>query len=241
MNYGLLTLVPIVIVIALALITKRTLEPLILGTLCTYLIIDGAGFAQGWMDAFFRVATDRDHQWVFMVCALFGSLIALLGASHGTLGFSKWLSRLCRGPRSTLFITWVMGILIFVDDYLNIMTLSTCMKKQTDRNKVPREALSYVIDSTGAPVCAILPFSTWAVFFSGLFFAEQGVAQLGYGSAIETFYHVIPFAFYAIAAVVIVPLFGFRANTPARCARPAGRPCASCPFWAAAQSRTAAR
>ena len=55
MNYGLLTLVPIVIVIALALITKRTLEPLILGTLCTYLIIDGAGFAQGWMDAFFRV------------------------------------------------------------------------------------------------------------------------------------------------------------------------------------------
>ena len=105
MNYGLLTLVPIVIVIALALITKRTLEPLILGTLCTYLIIDGAGFAQGWMDAFFRVATDRDHQWVFMVCALFGSLIALLGASHGTLGFSKWLSRLCRGPRSTLFIT----------------------------------------------------------------------------------------------------------------------------------------
>lgn len=209
MDYGLLTLAPIVIVIALALITKRTLEPLILGTLCTYLIIDGAGFAQGWMDAFFRVATDRDHQWVFMVCALFGSLIALLGASHGTLGFSKWLSRLCRGPRSTLFITWVMGILIFVDDYLNIMTLSTCMKKQTDRNKVPREALSYVIDSTGAPVCAILPFSTWAVFFSGLFFAEQGVAQLGYGSAIETFYRVIPFAFYAIAAVVIVPLFGF--------------------------------
>ena len=82
MNYGLLTLVPIVIVIALALITKRTLEPLILGTLCTYLIIDGAGFAQGWMDAFFRVATDRDHQWVFMVCALFGSLIALGAALY---------------------------------------------------------------------------------------------------------------------------------------------------------------
>ena len=86
---------------------------------------------------FFKVATDRDHEWVFMVCALFGSLIALLGASHGTLGFSKWLGRLCRGPKSTLLVTWIMGILIFVDDYLNIMTLSTCMKKLTDTHKVP--------------------------------------------------------------------------------------------------------
>ena len=160
-----------------------------------------------WMDAFFRVATDYSHQWVFLVCALFGSLITLLGASHGTLGFTKILGRLCRGPKSTMLVTWIMGILIFVDDYLNIMTLSTCMKKLTDQRKVPREALSYIIDSTGAPVCAILPFSTWAIFFSGLFFAQPGVADLGYGSAMETFYHVIPFTFYAIAAVIIVPLF----------------------------------
>lgn len=94
-----------------------------------------------------------------------------------------------------------MGILIFVDDYLNIMTLSTCMRKLTDRQKVPRETLSYIIDSTGAPVCALLPFSTWAVFFAGLFYAEAGIPELGYGSAINTFCAVIPFIFYAIAAV----------------------------------------
>ena len=104
------------VVIAVALKTKRTLEPLIIGTILTYIIVDGSSFAQGWMDAFFRVATNRDHQWVFMVCALFGSLIALLGASHGTLGFSKFLGRLCRGPKTTLLVTWIMGILIFVDD-----------------------------------------------------------------------------------------------------------------------------
>lgn len=100
-----------------------------------------------------------------------------------------------------------MGILIFVDDYLNIMTLSTCMRKLTDRQKVPRETLSYIIDSTGAPVCALLPFSTWAVFFAGLFYAEAGIPELGYGSAINTFCAVIPFIFYAIAAVALVPLF----------------------------------
>lgn len=207
MNYGILTLLPIIIVIVIALKTKRTLEPLIVGTLATYMIIDGFGFANGWMDAFFRVASNRDHQWVFMVCALFGSLITLLGASHGTLGFSEKLEKFCRGPKTTLIVTWIMGILIFVDDYLNIMTLSTCMKKLTDRKKIPRETLSYIIDSTGAPVCAVLPFSTWAIFFSGLFFAEAGIPELGYGSAIETFYHIIPFIFYAIAAVFIVPLF----------------------------------
>lgn len=209
MEYGILTLFPIMVVIGLSLITKRILESLIIGTFITYIIVDGFDFASGWMEAFFRVATNRDHQWVILVCALFGSLIALLGASHGTLGFSKLLGRLCRGQKSTMLVTWIMGVLIFVDDYLNIMTLSTCMRKLTDKHKVPREALSYVIDSTGAPVCALLPFSTWAVFFAGLFYAEAGIPELGYGSAIDTFYHIIPFIFYAIAAVLIVPLFGF--------------------------------
>lgn len=207
MDYGIFTLVPVLFVILFALKTKRTLESLILGTLLSYVIMDGFGFAQGWMDAFFRVAADYDHQWVFMVCALFGSLITLLGASHGTLGFTKLLERFCRGPKTSMIVTWIMGILIFVDDYLNIMTLSTCMKKVTDERKVPREALSYIIDSTGAPVCAILPFSTWAIFFAGLFFAEPAVQALGYASGLETFYHVIPFIFYALGAVIIVPLF----------------------------------
>lgn len=209
MEYGILTLVPILVVIVMSLLTKRILESLIVGTLVTYMIVDVTGFAQGWMEAFFTVASNRDHQWVLMVCALFGCLIALLGASHGTLGFSKWLGKLCRGPKSTMLVTWIMGILIFVDDYLNIMTLSTCMRKLSDKHKVPRETLSYIIDSTGAPVCALLPFSTWAVFFASLFYAESGIPELGYGSAINTFYHIIPFIFYAIAAVLIVPLFAY--------------------------------
>ena len=209
MEYGIWTLLPIVVVVGLALATKRTLEPLLAGSVVAYIIISGWDFPTQWANAFFLVASDRDSQWVFMVCALFGSLIALLGASHGTLGFSKWLGKLCRGPKSTLLVTWIMGILIFVDDYLNIMTLSTSMQRLSDHHQIPREALSYIIDSTGAPVCALLPFSTWAVFFAGLFYAEPGVAELGYGSAIETFNHIIPFVFYAIFAVIMVPLFCF--------------------------------
>lgn len=131
MEYGIWTLIPVLFVIAFALKTKRTLEPLIFGTLLTYVITSAARIpsegvyalshiATDWMDAFFRVATDYSHQWVFLVCALFGSLITLLGESHGTLGFTRALGKLCRGPRSTMMVTWIMGILIFVDDYLNL-------------------------------------------------------------------------------------------------------------------------
>lgn len=186
MEYGIWTLIPVLFVIAFALKTKRTLEPLIFGTLLTYVITSAARIpsegvyalshiATDWMDAFFRVATDYSHQWVFLVCALFGSLIMLLGESHGTLGFTRALGKLCRGPRSTMMVTWIMGILIFVDDYLNIMTLSTCMKKLTDQRRVPREALSYIIDSTGArcvPFCRSLPGQS---SFPGYFSRSRGL------------------------------------------------------------------
>lgn len=207
MNYGLLTFVPIIVVIALALKTRKTLFSLIIGTLLCYIIISGVGFYEGWTDAIFRAACKQTNQWVFLVCMLFGSLIALLGASHGTLGFSRLLERFCVGPKSTLIVTWIMGVIIFIDDYLNIMTLSVCMKKLSDKNRIPREALSYVIDSTGAPVCAILPLSTWAVFFSELFYDNAGIKALGYGGPMQTFFHVIPVSFYAIFAIAIVPLF----------------------------------
>ena len=122
MEYGIWTLIPVLFVIAFALKTKRTLEPLIFGTLLTYVITSAARIpsegvyalshiATDWMDAFFRVATDYSHQWVFLVCALFGSLITLLGESHGTLGFTRALGKLCRGPRSTMMVTWITGTL----------------------------------------------------------------------------------------------------------------------------------
>lgn len=104
-------------------------------------------------------------------------------------------------------MAWVLGIIIFVDDYMNIMTISSCMRKLTDRHKVPRESLAYVIDSTGAPACVILPFSTWAIFYAGAFYEQESIQALGYGNAMSTYIRTIPFMFYAIIALAIVPLF----------------------------------
>ena len=70
-----------------------------------------------------------------------------------------------------------------------------------------KHALAYVIDSTGAPVCVLLPFSTWAIFFAGIFWEQSEIVDLGYGSAMATYIHAIPYMFYALVALIIVPLF----------------------------------
>lgn len=210
MNYGFISIVPALLVIVFALATKRTFESLLLGTFATYIFIEGFGFLPAWLDTLLTVVTDRDVQWVVFVCGLFGSLIALLRASNGTVAFSRQLSRICHSARTSLVMTWIMGVLIFIDDYLNIITLGTCMHPLTDKYKEPREALAYVINSTGAPVCVLLPISTWAIFYASIFYQQPEIEALGYGSATATYTHVIPFTFYAIFTLIIVFLFAMK-------------------------------
>ena len=112
-HYGILSVLPALIVIIFALITKRTLEALLLGTIATYVVIYGSSFAPMWSEAFFKAAGDADNQWVLIVCGLFGSLIALLAKSKGTLGFAGKLERYCNTSKKTLLTTWILGILIF--------------------------------------------------------------------------------------------------------------------------------
>lgn len=211
-GYGILTLLPAILVIVTAVKTKRTTEALLIGVIVSYLIIcisGGENFITTVTDSFFSVVTDYDTMWLVVVCGLFGSLIALINKARGTHAFARFLGKICKTEKATLFVAWILGIIIFIDDYMNILTVSACTKKLADKRKAPREALAYIIDSTGAPVCVLLPFSTWAIFFSGVFYEQESIQALGYGSAIQTYIHTIPYMFYAIAAVLIVPLFIF--------------------------------
>lgn len=100
-----------------------------------------------------------------------------------------------------------MGILIFVDDYLNVLTIGVCMKNVCDKRKLPRESLAYMLDATGAADCVLLPFSTWAVFYSTLFWEQPSVQELGYGSAMSAYMHAAPLCFYPILTLLIALLF----------------------------------
>lgn len=206
-NYGLLTLLPALLVIVLAIKSKRTTEPLIIGCVVSYIIIYGLKFVPPLVDTFFGVITDYDNVWIIVTTGLFGSLIALLNASHGTHALANKLRKICKSGKSTLLLSWIFGVIIFIDDYLNIMTINSCMRRLSDKNKVPRESLAYVVDSTGSPTCVLVPLSGWAIFYSEAFFAQEAVRNLGYGSAMEAYVHAIPFIFYAIVSLLLVLLF----------------------------------
>ena len=101
-----------------------------------------SGFYRAWCDLLLSEISNADNQYILLLCGLFGGFIFLLREAKGTLGFSNLLSRFCKNERITMMMSVFLGIIIFVDDYLNIMTVGTCMKDVCDKRKVPRQALA---------------------------------------------------------------------------------------------------
>ena len=203
-HYGALSLVPAAIVIVTALLTRRTLEPLLLGSVIGYIILAGSGFFSAWLDAVYTVMMNSTTVWVILVCGLFGSLVALLEKSGGAMGFSAIAAKVTKNRESALISTWILGIIIFIDDYLNALAVGAAMRKVTDKFGVPREFLAYVINSTGATVCVLIPFSTWSAFMAGQL-ESSGAAEAGAGTAV--YICTIPFILYGWVAILVVPLF----------------------------------
>ena len=207
MEYGALTLIPIVFIIVTAILTRKSFESLMAGSVIACMIMHGTGFFLPWVDMLLETLSDPENQWVILVCGLFGSLIAMLRESRGTSGFIRIGEKLCRSERSALLGTFILGVVIFVDDYLNMLTVGTCMRPICDRRKVPREALAYLLDSTGTPICVLLPFSTWTAFYISLFMKEEAVQAMHFSSGLAMYIQTIPYIFYAIITVIMVFLF----------------------------------
>jgi Na+/H+ antiporter NhaC len=207
MEYGALTLIPIVFIIVMAVVTRKSFESLLAGSVIASIIMHGTGFFLPWVDMLMEALSDPENQWVILVCGLFGSLIALLRESKGTGGFIRIGERLCKTERGALLGTFVMGVVIFVDDYLNMLTVGTCMRAICDRRKVPRESLAYLLDSTGTPICVLLPFSTWTAFYISLFMKEEAIRNMGFSSGLSMYIQTIPYIFYASVTVLMVFLF----------------------------------
>ena len=202
-HLGFLSVLPTLIVFVLAVWTHRPIESLIAGSIAGLLIIHGSGFIGGFADTSIRVLTDEDVAWVILVCGFMGSLIAILIRTGATAAFTSRMARFVKSQKGALYVTWIIGIFMFVDDYLNSLAVGSAMRDLTDRYRISREKLAYVVDSTAAPISVIIPLSTWAVFFGGLLEAN-GVAADGDG--VVTYIKAIPYMFYAWAAVLLVPV-----------------------------------
>lgn len=201
-SLGGLSLLPALFLVLYIFTTKRILEALVLASLMCFILADRADFFSEFSIGLVEVMKDENTGWLIVVCGLMGSIILLIEKAGGSFAFGQFVAGKSKGRRSTLLWTWLLGVVVFIDDYLNSLTVGACMAPITDRYKVSREYLSYVVDSTAAPICVLIPISTWAVFASRIL-VMNGVTTEDDG--ILYFIRTIPYNFYAwIAAIIVV-------------------------------------
>ena len=194
-------LLPPVIAITLALITKEAYSSLFIG------IVVGALFAKGVspigaLDMIVNdglVAAISDNAGIFLFLVLLGIIVALVNAAGGSAAFGRWASKNIKTKVGASLATFVLGILIFIDDYFNCLTVGTVMRPVTDSHRISRPKLAYLIDATAAPVCMIAPISSWAAAVSS---TAEGL-DTGI-SGIQLFIKAIPYNLYSLLTFVFI-------------------------------------
>lgn len=207
-NLGILTLIPVVSFFLLALLTKKCITSIILSGALGYLLYYKAGFFMPMTDALIDASTDADNNYIVIICLLFGCFVQLLRQSKGAMAISDLARRYVKSQKQVLLLTWICGVIIFIDDYLSILVTANCVITVADEYKTPREMLCYIINTTSAPVCIIIPISAWVVFFSGIFEQTPEAASVG-DSAMDIWYNIMPYFFYPFLCVIFVLLVVF--------------------------------
>ena len=194
-------LVPPIVAIVLALITKEAYSSLFIGIVVGGLFVcDFAPVAT--LDTVLNdglVASIADNAGIFLFLVLLGIIVALVNASGGSAAFGRWAEKNIKSRTGAMLATFALGVLIFIDDYFNCLTVGSVMRPVTDAHKISRTKLAYLIDATAAPICMIAPISSWAAAVSGV------ASDLGTGiSGIELFIRAIPYNFYSLLTFVFV-------------------------------------
>lgn len=201
-DFGWISLVPSLIVLIVAISTHRTLEALAIGALSGLIMLQPNDYIGELANISLSVMMDETIAWLILVCGLMGGFIGMLEKSGCTLSFSHFVNRAVKTRHQAMLSTAGLGVLIFIDDYLNALATSAAMKRLTDRFGVSREKLAYIVDSTAAPICILVPVSTWAVYFAELL--EHNSATEGSGMAL--YIQSIPFMLYGWIAMLLVLL-----------------------------------
>ncbi len=192
-----MALMPPIIAIVLALVTKEVYSSLFVGIVAAGLLVTNFK-PVGAMDAILNdgiVAAVSGTAGIFIFLVVLGIIVALVNKAGGSAAFGAWASKNIKSRIGAAIATFILGVLIFIDDYFNCLTVGSVMRPVTDRHKISRAKLSYLIDATAAPVCMIAPISSWAA-------AVSSYAPEGQGLAL--FIKAIPFNFYSLLTFVFI-------------------------------------
>ena len=193
------SLVPSIVAICLALITKEVYSSLFVGILAGALLNTNFHLENAmnriFSGGFIASVSDPYNIGILVFLVLLGMVVALMNKAGGSAAFGRWASEHIHSRAGAQLATMLLGILIFIDDYFNCLTVGSVMRPVTDKHKISRAKLAYLIDATAAPVCIIAPISSWAAAVAA--FADDGVG-------LKLFINAIPFNFYALLTIVMM-------------------------------------
>jgi len=209
---GWLSLVPPLLAILLALIFRQVIIALLIGIFSGAIFINDynplIGFLKVIDTYIINALTDVSHIQIIVFTSLFGGVVGLISKSGGTKGLADLITKFAKTRKSGLLSTWLMGIAIFFDDYANTLIVGNLMRPITDKLRVSREKLSFIVDATAAPVVSIFIVSSWIGYEVGLI--HDGLNMLGSTeNAYDVFLQTIPYRFYPILMLVFVFLVSY--------------------------------
>ena len=200
MSIGWLTLIPPVIAIILALITKEVISSLFLGILAGAFIYSN-GSVIGMITTTFGVMGERmgENVNILIFLSILGAIVVIVTKGGGSRAYGEWAIKHIKTRKGAAFATSALGCLIFIDDYFNGLTVGTVMKPVTDKHRISRAKLAYILDATAAPICIIAPVSSWGASIATYI---QDAVEGSNGMA--TFFEIIPYNLYALLTIIMI-------------------------------------
>ena len=193
------SLIPPLVAIALALITKEVYSSLFVGILVGALFYSNFSCEGTVLHVFqggmISVLTSSYNMGILIFLVILGAMVCLMNRAGGSAAFGRWASKRIKTRAGAEISTIILGVLIFIDDYFNCLTVGSVMRPVTDKHNVSRAKLAYLIDATAAPVCIIAPISSWAAAVSGFVEGEDGISL---------FVRAIPYNFYALLTIFMM-------------------------------------
>lgn len=199
MHFGWLSIIPPIIAIVLALLSKEVISSLLVGILAGALIFSHGNF-MGMIETTFSVMGDRmaGNVYILIFLGLLGALVVIVTKGGGSAAYGNWAVKRIKTRRGASLATAALGCIIFIDDYFNCLTVGTVMKPVTDKHRISRAKLAYLLDATAAPICIIAPVSSWGASVAGY------IEEADIGNGMGTFIKAVPFNMYALLTIIMV-------------------------------------
>ena len=210
-HFGIWGLVPPVLTIVLAFVTKDVIISLFLGIFVGSLFVAYGNPITAILNLTDAIAGNLADGWnirILLFCALLGGLVGLMTKTGASRAFGEWAAKKIKSRKTSVLMTWICGIVIFIDDYFNSLAVGTIMRPITDKNGVSRAKLEWVLDSTAAPVCILAPISSWVVTVMSILKDSAGFETLNM-TPLNFFIHLIPYNVYAILTLIMILVIAF--------------------------------